>query len=182
MQNILFLLLESIFTGTVVLVACIVSTVVFKIKLQLIDLKTLIIAVNWVFLFGAILFLVNIFIRAFNAYYAGGEYEQYVFLNGLGIDDVFILTALWLLTHGIIPQLLWFKKFRRSVFISSAMVGIWAVHYFIEPIIAAHQSWRMFYPISLPDVLFKAAVYTIILSATYLLVVKRIRHKGSVPG
>lgn len=180
MSNILFPLLDSIFTGTLVLVICILSALVFKIKLQLIDLRTLIIAVNWVLLFGGTLFLVNILTRAFNAYYQGGEEEQYIFWNGLGIDNVFTLTVLWLFSHGLILQLLWFKKFRQSIFIATTVVGIWAVHYFIEPIIAAHQSWRMIYPISLPDILFKAAVYIAILSAVYLLVVKRIRPKNSI--
>jgi hypothetical protein len=109
-DSLIQLVINSIFTGTTVLVICIVSTAIFKIKLQLIDLKILIITVNWVLLFGAVFFLVNIFIRAFNAYYSGGEYEQYTFWNGLGINNVIILTILWLLSHGFIPQLLWFKK------------------------------------------------------------------------
>lgn len=173
MTEIFFSLIDSIFTGTAVLVICIVSTAIFKIKLQLIDLKMLTISVNWVLLFGAVFFLVNIFIRAFNAYYSGGEYEQYVFLNGLGIDNVIILTILWLFSHGLVPQLLWFKKLRRSIFISTTVIGIWAVHYFVEPIIIAHQSWLMFYPITWQTVLSKAAVYVAILSAVYLLVKKK---------
>lgn len=90
----------------------------------------------------------------FIAWYSGNEYEQYTFLNRA--TGPYWWAYLIMMTCNVIsPQLLWFKKLRRSfvfTFILSIFIniGMWFER-FVIVVTSLHRdylpsSWSMFYP------------------------------------
>jgi Ni/Fe-hydrogenase subunit HybB-like protein len=93
-------------------------------------------------------------IEAFMAFYSGDYYEQYMLhnrLHGPYMGMYFLLLS----CNIFIPQLLWIRKVRRSVwalFVLSLVVntGMWLERFVIVVISLARDfvpsSWRMYYP------------------------------------
>lgn len=90
----------------------------------------------------------------FFAYYSGSEYEGFMMMNRITGPYWWSYAAL-ILCNGLIPQLLWFKKFRLhtlSLFIISIVVniGMW-LERFVIVVTSLHRdflpsSWDMYTP------------------------------------
>lgn len=171
-NDIIQLLVNSLFAGTLVLVVCIVLTLVFKIQQQTIDINILTFAVNWLLLLEGVLFLGSIFTTVFTAYYSAGEYEQYTFNSHISTGAAVTLVIFIFLTHGMIPQLLWVTKLRRSITVSAIMVGVWGLYHLVRVISVASYIPSS---VSLRDIITWTITYIVILSATYILAKKKLQ-------
>src|SRR5476651_927795 len=90
----------------------------------------------------------------FIAYYSGGEYEQYTFLNRF-IGPYWWAGCMMYGCNVLMTQLMWFKKVRTSIPISWVLsivvnIGMWFER-FVIIVISLHRdyipsSWAMFYP------------------------------------
>jgi molybdopterin-containing oxidoreductase family membrane subunit len=92
--------------------------------------------------------------EAFIAWYSAVEYEQYMLVNRL-FGPYGYTYWLLILCNGIIPQLMWFKRFRRNIpvlFVVSLVVniGMW-LERFVIIVTSLHRdfvpsSWAQFTP------------------------------------
>lgn len=90
----------------------------------------------------------------FIAWYSGSPFEQFIFINR-AVGPYFWAYWIMVTCNAFIPQLFWFKKFRRSIpvmFVVSIFVniGMWFERYVIV-VTSLHRdflpsSWGMFYP------------------------------------
>src|ERR1700761_130319 len=90
----------------------------------------------------------------FIAYYSGGEYEQYTFLNRF-IGPYWWAGCMMYGCNVLMTQLMWFKKVRTSILVSWIMsivvnIGMWFER-FVIIVTSLHRdfipsSWAMFYP------------------------------------
>ncbi|HEY0246412.1 MAG TPA: NrfD/PsrC family molybdoenzyme membrane anchor subunit, partial [Mucilaginibacter sp.] len=90
----------------------------------------------------------------FIAYYSGGEYEQYTFLNRF-IGPYWWAGCMMYGCNILMTQLMWFKRVRTSIPISWALsivvnIGMWFER-FVIIVTSLHRdyipsSWAMFYP------------------------------------
>lgn len=90
----------------------------------------------------------------FIAWYSGNPFEQFIFINR-ATGPYFWAYWIMVTCNAFIPQLFWFKKFRRSIpvmFVVSIFVniGMWFERYVIV-VTSLHRdflpsSWGMFYP------------------------------------
>ena len=92
--------------------------------------------------------------EAFMSFYSGNVYERYAIANRMGGPYRFIYWSL-IFCNIVSPQILWFRKARRSVPILFAMamivnVGMW-LERFVIVVVSLHRdflpsSWGMYYP------------------------------------
>ncbi len=92
--------------------------------------------------------------EAFMAFYSGNVYERYAIANRMAGPYRFIYWSL-IFCNIVSPQILWFRKARRSVPILFAMamivnVGMW-LERFVIVVVSLHRdflpsSWGMYYP------------------------------------
>ena len=90
----------------------------------------------------------------FIAYYSGGEYEQYTFLNRF-IGPYWWAGCMMYGCNVLMTQLMWFKKIRTNIHVSWVLsivvnIGMWFER-FVIIVISLHRdfipsSWAMFYP------------------------------------
>src|SRR5471030_1826786 len=90
----------------------------------------------------------------FIAYYSGGEYEQYTFLNRF-IGPYWWAGCMMYGCNILMTQLMWFKRVRTSIPLSWALsiivnIGMWFER-FVIIVTSLHRdyipsSWAMFYP------------------------------------
>jgi molybdopterin-containing oxidoreductase family membrane subunit len=95
-------------------------------------------------------------IEGFTGWYSGSEYEKYMLLNRFIGPYKYCYYAL-LACNVLIPQLLWFRRLRRSVpllFLMSLIVntGMWLERFIIIVVSLSADflpsSWGMYYPAS----------------------------------
>ncbi len=112
----------SIFSGTMVLVPCLVIIHFLKISTYRINRLVLIQSLNTVLLLGSVLYIIMWLLRIYSAIFLGAEYEQYVFAGSFWF---FAATAV--INRILLPQILWVKRFRKSLKCPVIIVGIWVI-------------------------------------------------------
>jgi len=141
MEVIIQLITHAIFAGTCVVVPLLFILSIFKIKIPLPDNSALVLAVNWALLMGSSIIIARIIIETPIQYYSAGEYEQYVVRNRIiGPNWVYF----WLLGAGmriLSPQILWVRKFRRSIISSAIIIFAWGVLFIAGMLLAEHFEW-----------------------------------------
>src|SRR5258706_13579904 len=90
----------------------------------------------------------------FIAYYSGGEYEQYTFLNRF-IGPYWWAACMMYGCNVLMTQVMWFKKVRTNIAMSWVLsiivnIGMWFER-FVIIVTSLHRdyipsSWAMFYP------------------------------------
>jgi hypothetical protein len=173
-DNIVSFIVNTIFTGTLILTACILLARGFKINLQRINLNILTLVLNGLLLFEGVLFLIGIFTAVFKAYYSAGEYEQYTYSGHVSTGVAATLVIFIFLTHGLIPQLLWVSKFRRSITVPIILVCVWVLYHLVRAIfVDSHLSWSRKSLVTLSDIFAWAVAYLAILPVVYWLASKK---------
>ncbi|SEO21091.1 hypothetical protein SAMN05428947_101724 [Mucilaginibacter sp. OK283] len=181
LQYVINLVVKGIFEGTLVITPLLIIVHLFKIRLFKIDKQVLIQSVNTCLLFGSVMFLISLFAEFFRAYYSQVEYEQYVFVNRYS-GPFWYLGFVEIACKLLVPQILWFKRLRKSIYTLMVIFNLWVFLYIIRfAFVLFTPVWRMRtspnagaginYQIGYPwqDLL----VYTILLTAVYFILKRK---------
>ncbi|PWK76590.1 hypothetical protein LX99_03457 [Mucilaginibacter oryzae] len=167
------LIYSSIFNGTEVLVLCLVILNAFKIHPININKQTLICAINYLLMFGSLLFTVSLLSELFMAYYTQNEYAQFSFSNRLAGPFWFDIWLIGVLSFMILPQILWIKRLRKSFTASIIIVGIWLALYFVKQALIAFQAWHTEFKSSYSEYIIRAIIYSVLLLTSYFIVQRK---------
>ena len=176
MYSIVYLIIHSIFAGTSILVPILFVVYLFKVNLPLINQSILIRAVNCTLLLGSVLFIAGIIVETFIAYYSGSEYEQYTFTNRIVGPYWFYF---WLSGIGILallPQILWVKKFRRTIVSSIIIVSSWCLLYLLSKIILVMQPDPGWHIEIMPGFIYyvkQGVIYIVVVGLMYIVLYKK---------
>jgi hypothetical protein len=170
MCSIFNLIIDSIFTGTAVLVSCLLMLYLLKIKFRVVDKSTLIQAVNLTLLFGSTLFTVDIATQLITGFFSGSEDVRYATLNQFFGPYWW---AFWLVMAPgyFLPQILWIKRLRKTIMSSVIFIGIGSVLILFVKLASNNGDFYLKYT-SL-EYLTQAVIYFAILSAMYLVLNRR---------
>ncbi len=177
--NVITPIVGAIFNGTWIFTILLLVFQLFRLNLLNIEKPTLITAVNTALLFGSTLFILKVIVGFFVSYYSGSEYEQYVVTNRYFGPFWFYLGA-WPLTHGLIPQVLWLKRFRRSLLSLTIIVAIWVAIWMLN-LWAQTQNpsgWTMRFVLSFVECLEQMAIYLVVIILLYYML-KRQKDKSA---
>jgi len=165
---------NAIFTGTLIMVPCLLIIHLFKIRIFNIDKQVLVGSVNWVLLFASVLYMLVLFIEVFKAYFLAGEYEQFAFSNRL-TGPFWLYTMSGIVNYILMPQLLWFKKFRNSIVTLSVIWSVWVILWVVSTIITfiPYGSVGIIGGFSGIDLLKRLLIYIVIVTVTYLILNRR---------
>jgi len=165
-----------IFDGATIIVALLLMVMLFRLPIKFVDRKTLFRAINCTLLLGAIIYILSFIIKAFIAYFSQVEYEQYAIINRV-FGPYWFAWLIASLGTFILPQLLWIKRFRKSI-ITTVLILLFyklsAVLEFLSIYFLNKSSWafvRITQTCS-SEILVQMVVYILILSITYFIIFK----------
>ena len=169
----------SVFSGTFIIVPCLIVICFLKIRLYKIDKQALIEAANIILLFGSLLYLIMLATEFFVAFYSQTEYEQYVFTNRYA-GSLWYLGIAGPISKILLPQILWAKKLRKSLALLTVIFSLWIVLHIVGLLVMIFGSslipsqnisvgvvYRLSY--SWKDLL----IYIVILTVTYFILKRK---------
>jgi hypothetical protein len=169
-------IIASIFGGTLILAPCLFIIYLFKIRLPVINQSILVRAVNGTLLLGSVIFIstfiATIFIEMFTAFYSGREYEQYSLSNRL-LGPYWWVVWLFILPGYLLPQILWVRKFQKTIISSVIIVCIWSALSLFVKLASNPSGWHFELRYPVIEYLKQAIIYIVILSAIYFILSKR---------
>ncbi|MBV8391003.1 MAG: hypothetical protein JO080_14455 [Mucilaginibacter sp.] len=177
MNEILNLIVNAIFSGSLILLICLLLIKLFKVSIHPIKYKILINAVNYTLLLGSMLYLFMLIVYLYIGFFSGGEYEQFAVSDRLFGSYWW---ALWIFTfvpYAVLPQLLWSERFRQSIVGVSIVMIPWAVILLLKSLgnyQGFHFEWSHMIIDNLKDIL----LYLPILIAVYTVLTLRKKHSG----
>ena len=121
---------DSIFLGLKFLVPLIFFLFIFKVSIRQFNLSCLTIAINSCLLIGGTLFLSTIIINMGKAWYSGNESER-DFLISMITGPHWFQLVIPIFNYALLPNLMWFKNLRKSIFVSFALVICWYTSFFV---------------------------------------------------
>ena len=172
MEEIIRLITHAIFAGTCIAAPLLFILHIFKIEIPVLDNSTLVLAVNWTLLTGSTIIIVKIIVETPIQYYSGGEYEQYVVTNRFIGPNWFYFLLFGEGIRILIPQILWIRKFRRSIISSAIIVFACGALFIAGILLAEHAEWSYSERLVLSfrkDV----PIYLVIISVVYFILHKK---------
>lgn len=156
---------DSIFVGYKLVVPLLIIQHLFHLFPFQVSWKTLLVSVNTVYLIGSILFLGVFAQEVFIAWYSAAEYESYALLSTKGVLTYFLWGS-YLLTYLLLPNLMWIKTMRQSLFVAATIVGVGFSTSMLISLLAKENDSTTFDWI---DSLIKISVFTSMVVCIYLL-------------
>lgn len=108
---------DSLFIGLKVMIPILFVLVVIKINFKKFDINGVIKTANMLLLLAATLFLLPMAVNIFTAWYSENEFEREMIITILTGPNWYQV-VIPILTYGILPQLLWIKKLRSTIYSS----------------------------------------------------------------
>jgi hypothetical protein len=144
-----------------------------RVELPYLNRKALIVATNITILIAGLLTLFIPIIQLLVDYFGNVEYDQYAVINRY-IGPMGMFAWLGLLTHIVLPQMMWNKSFRRSV----VSACVWLIAYWVFKLsntlllkYVVGSSWATFIPEKhLVDYAGEAIIFLMVIVPVYLLV------------
>jgi len=173
MSNVIQFVVYSIFVGTTILVPALFVANLFEFRYSSAN-KVLVQSVNRVILLGSFLFIIMIFSKVFTTLFSGAEYEQYVFSNRSARLYWFEF-GMPLFNCVLLPQVLWIRKFRKTIISSTIIVAIWCLLYWflLAKILAVPLISFVKIEFTRIDCLEQMFIYLAILSCMYFVLLRR---------
>jgi hypothetical protein len=183
--HVLNFLSDSIFLGSRFLVPSI-----FVIKLLNMDptkqiLKLHTSSVNILLLTGGIFFLIPFLTNLSRMWNSGNEYER-DFIIGLATGSHWFQYFIPVFNFGLLINVMWFKKFRNSIYTSLVIVGWWLISYFVVDYLTIRADGvnaKLVSPpgISAAEYATKAASYTILYCITCIIIHRKNKYRMMKP-
>ena len=168
MNDTINLIINAIFSGSFALLICLLAINLFKINIHPTKDKILIKSVSYTLLLGSVLYLFMLILYLYIIFFSGGEYKQFAVSDRLFGSYWW---AIWIFTfvpYGVLPQILWIKKFRQSIVGVSIVIIPWGTIFLLKSIgnyQGIHFEWKRMIIDNFKDTL----VYLPILIIMYLI-------------
>lgn len=156
---------DSLFIGLKVMIPVLFVLVVFNIRIKKFDTVTAIQTSNMLMLLGGILFLLAMAVNIFTAWYSENEFEREMIITILTGPNWYQV-VIPILTFGILPQLLWIKKLRETIYSSFNII----ILSFIGTILVNHLSTTthgLFEDIDWVEMGWKAGLFLVVFVGFY---------------
>lgn len=121
---------DGIFIGLKFTVPIVLLLKVLNVDFKKPDLTNLIISLNLLLLSGAVLFLIILILNTGLTLYSGNEDDR-SFIFSLITGPHWFQFSIPVLIYGLLPNILWMKKFQYSIYSSGVIILIWFVSYFL---------------------------------------------------
>jgi hypothetical protein len=174
---------SAIFSGTFVITPLLIIVHFFKIRLYKIDKQVLVQAVDTSLLLGSTIFLLSLFTEFFIAYYSQVDYQQYAFVNRY-TGPYWYLELVEIVCKLLLPQMLWYNKFRGSIGALIVIFVLWiifnmisiSVTLFTSPsLIPSSQSTGTWVNYRLSYSWHDLLIYIVLLTAVYFVLKRKLR-------
>ena len=174
---------NALFDGSLLLISLLFVGYIFKLETVAINQSQLFQAAKNILLLGCVICLLLLLIFLVNTCF-GGEYDRYSSLNRLFGPYWFAYWIFTFLPCGLLPQLLWFRRFRLSISASFLIVVIWGLLTLITMIPEIYMklslspghsygSWAMSAPVEITSYLQKIGLYVLIVGSVYSILNRR---------
>ena len=180
MDNIIQFVLETIFHGAFVVALFLLIFMLFRKPITIVDSSRLISAIGCTLLLSSVIYIAWFVIWLYGAIFSGGEYEQYVITNRFVGPYWWAFWIFLFLPYWLLPQILWIRKFRRSIICVLIVTAIWEMSFIIRTgtyhfVNDGAFGWLIYLGHEFLDYLMHFLAYLPIVSITYfLLVMKKI--------
>ena len=121
---------DSIFIGLKILVPIIFILEILNIKYTKPNLNILILTINLIMLSASLLFLTSISINTLLTIKSGNS-DELNFMISIATGSHWFQFVIPVLLYGLLPNILWIKNFRKSIYIPFFIVICWFASYFI---------------------------------------------------
>ncbi len=121
---------DSIFIGLKILVPLIFILEILNIKYTKPNLNILILTINLIMLSASILFLTSISINTLLTIKSGNS-DELNFMISVATGSHWFQFVIPIILFGLLPNILWIKNFRKSIYIPFFIVICWFASYFI---------------------------------------------------
>jgi len=169
MDNIFNLIINAVFSGSVILIPILFIVHLSKAGTGAVNKTTLIEAVNCTLLAGSILYIARFIIQIYTSLFSGGEYEQYTFTNRFFGHYWLDLWVLIIFRYALLPQLLWIGKLRKSIVSSFVIICTWGLSSLAVTILSPPEGWHITLVAPMLDYLISIIIYLVIISLIYKL-------------
>lgn len=170
MYDLLNIIVDALFSGSLIFAPCLFFAILFKIPLFSIERITLVRAVNCTMLLGAMLYILGLMIQIYAAVFSGSEYEQYVLADRL-IGPYWVIPWFSLIIpHIFLPQIFWVKKFQKSITALLIVACSWIPFFFMTKFFTRGDTWHLETVSTFGHRLVQALAYFVTLSAMYLII------------
>ena len=171
MGDISVFVVNSIFRGPIILIPCLFIVYKLGLKIYEVNESILIRTVNCVLLFGSVVYLVLFLFDTFMSVFSLGAYEHDHYSNPDFGRYGWLRWIFMIMPYGLLPQLLWIKKFRHSLTSSFIIITAWGLLTLLTIIVVFYFVWT--------DYLEQIAVYFICITLIYL-VLNRRRNRAAL--
>jgi len=139
-------LADSIFVGLKFFVPVIFILIIFKINFGKLNFDSLVTAANFLLLIGGMLFLITIICNTLYAWNSGNEFER-DFIISTATGPNWFQIGIPFLVYGLLPQLMWIGKLRKTIYSSFVIVVLWFGSYFLVDYLS-HGTVHMNFPVA----------------------------------
>jgi hypothetical protein len=129
-QAVAFFVVDAVFRGSLILIPVLFAIHLLKFGTTAINKPVLIRAANYMLLLGSVIPLFLLLTVLISACFAD-EYDRYTYLNRLFGPYWFAYWFFVFIPYGLLPQLLWLKRLRRSIIASFIIIMIWGLLTFV---------------------------------------------------
>lgn len=171
METIFQFLVETIFHGAFILTLFLLIAKIFKVKIGSIESKKLIASISVTSLLGSLIYVTLFLTWLFGNIFSGGEYVQYTVSNRPFGPYWWAFWVFLFLPYWFLPQIFWFRKFRRSITAVLLVTLIWEVSFAIRTYsyygLRGVSFWQMYYLNEWSGYLIKFLADLLIVSIVY---------------
>lgn len=121
---------ELLFSGLKFLVPIMFLIKIFQRTTSRINFRIIALSLNLWILVGGTLFLISILLDLFNAAFSEDQ-DKWLFMLGMITGHHWFQFIIPLFGYAILPQILWFKKLRQTIFSSILIVVAWFASYYL---------------------------------------------------
>jgi hypothetical protein len=174
---------ESIFDCSSILVPCLLILYLFKTRLSVINMPTLVLAINSTLLLGSVLFICGFVIEIIAGFFSGAEYVQYSISNRL-FGSYWWAFWIEIFPGYLLPQLFWVGKFRKTIISSVIVVFFWVGIALFIKIASQPPGGHFEFKYTAFEYLKEAIIYIVILPGIYFFfkqakgIIKSLKNKA----
>ncbi|MBK5285794.1 MAG: hypothetical protein JJE25_10365 [Bacteroidia bacterium] len=160
---------DSIFVGLKIFVPVIFLLHILKIHFGKVKFDSIVSTVNLLLLFGGILFLVTIISNTWRTWNSENDFEREMIVS-IVTGPQWFQVIIPVFSYGLLPHVMWIRKFRNSIYSSFIIVIFWILKYFFIAYLSNITAHLKF---SINEYWEKAVLFMVILAAFYFIQSRR---------
>ncbi|HTD39847.1 MAG TPA: hypothetical protein VK671_04445 [Mucilaginibacter sp.] len=165
-------IVDATFKGSVILVLFLLLIRLFKIYIHAIDKQLIIQAVSYTLLFGSLIYI-GLFLRSICGNILFGNKDERSSMVSYMFGKYWFAPWFYIFMYALLPQILWVKKFNRSIISVTVVVLIWGALALLVTIVSIGGYWHVEWKIILIYCLKRTLIYLVLLSIMYIILSRR---------